>query len=96
MPTMSDLGGSQRHQESLKNDEILKNGVSELLSKIEILTDKLDKYETRNSEQLRKLLLMVSELYQQGRINDDTFNRLDEFLHDWLDKSTGEDNQTSQ
>jgi len=93
---MSDLGGSQRHQESLKNDEILKNGVSELLSKIEILTDKLDKYETRNSEQLRKLLLMVSELYQQGRINDDTFNRLDEFLHDWLDKSTGEDNQTSQ
>ena len=33
MPTMSDLGAGQRHQESLKNDEILKNGVSELLSK---------------------------------------------------------------
>ncbi len=87
MPSMSDLGGAKRHQESLENDEILKHGLTELLSKIEVLTDKLDKYETRNSEHLRKLLLMVSELFQQGKINDDTFNRLDEFLHDWLDES---------
>jgi len=87
MPTMSDLGANQRHQESLKNDEILKSGLSELLSKIENLTEKLDQYETRNSEYLRKLMVMVSELYQQGKINDDTFNRLDQFLHDWLDES---------
>ena len=37
MPTMTDRGGHQRHQESLKNDEILKHGLSELVSKIEIL-----------------------------------------------------------
>ncbi|MBS3925133.1 MAG: hypothetical protein KGZ34_00345 [Nitrosarchaeum sp.] len=87
MPTFSDFDANKRHEESLQNDKILKDGLAELLSKIQDLTDKLDKYETRNSEYLRKLLLMVSELFQQGKINIDTFNRLDEFLHDWLDES---------
>jgi len=87
MPMVTEDGVRQGQKESLQNDEILKRGLTDLLAKMDDLSNKLEKYETRNSEQLRKLLLMVSELYQQGKINDDTFNRLDDFLHDWLDES---------
>ena len=34
---------------------------------------------------LTKLVAMISRMYQEGEINKDTYNRLDQFLHDWLD-----------
>jgi len=41
---------------------------------------------------LTELATMISKMYQDGDINKDTFNRLDEFLHEWLN-SEFEDNK---
>jgi len=75
--------GATPQEVALMLNEVATN----LERKIDSLSDKLEKYETSNSANLRKLTLLISELYQQGKINEDTFNRLDEFLHDWLDST---------
>ena len=75
--------GATPQEVALMLNEVATN----LERKIESLSQKLEKYETSNSENLRKLTVLISELYQQGKINEDTFNRLDEFLHDWLDST---------
>ena len=55
---------------------------SELILKIvQELKNKLEKQHVMST----KLVAMVSKMYQDGEINKDTYNRLDQFLHDWLD-----------
>ena len=49
---------------------------------------KLDQLIEENKEIrgiIYKVASTVSKMYEDGEINKDTFNRLDEFLHDWLD-----------
>lgn len=64
-------------KQALKSEE----KISRILESILGLHSKLDKQHLM----LTKLAIMISKMYQDGDINKDTFNRLDEFLHDWLD-----------
>ncbi|PJC49755.1 MAG: hypothetical protein CO032_08290 [Nitrosopumilales archaeon CG_4_9_14_0_2_um_filter_34_16] len=69
-------------KQALKSEE----KISKILENILELHSKLDKQHLM----LTKLVSMISKMYQDGEINKDTFNRLDEFLHDWLDSEFDE------
>jgi len=56
---------------------------SHVLIAIKELGEKIE----ANNQNLNKLISMISKMYQENEINKDTFNRLDQFLHDWLDSS---------
>ena len=60
-------------KEEDKSEKILKI-VQELQNKLE-----------KQHLMLTKLVAMTSKMYQEGEMNKDTYNRLDQFLHDWLD-----------
>lgn len=49
-------------------------GINELKAKSE-----------RQNEMIMKIVAMISKMYQDGEINKDTFNKLDEFLKPYFD-----------
>ncbi|MCH7562011.1 MAG: hypothetical protein IIC67_11740 [Thaumarchaeota archaeon] len=54
----------------------IRQGISELNKKIEEQNEKFD-----------KIISFVSKMYQDGEINKDTFNKLDDFLKPYHDNS---------
>lgn len=64
-------------KQALKNER----KTDDILKLVTDLHSKLDKQHLM----LSKLISMISKMYQDDEINKDTYNRLDEFLHDWLD-----------
>lgn len=63
----------------------------EKMDKILEIVENLKNMIEKQNDVLRNTSSLISKLYQDGEINKDTFNRLDEFLHDWLDSSFGKD-----
>ena len=64
----------------------------EKIDKILVVVENLKSMIEKQNDTLRNTASLVSKLHQDGEINKDTFNRLDEFLHEWLDPSFGKDN----
>lgn len=63
--------------------EITNPQVQEILKILKDLQEKLD----RQGKVLTKIAVYVSKLYQDGEINKETFNKLDEFLKPYYDDS---------
>ena len=60
---------------------MLKEVGTNLENKLEKILEQLEKQENT----MRKISLLVSELHQDGKINDDTFNKLDQFLKEYYE-----------
>jgi len=60
-----------------------KEKIDKILEVVKNLKSVIEKQNTA----LNSIISFISKLYQDGEMNKDTFNRLDEFLHDWLDSS---------
>lgn len=82
-------------QSYLKNENYNSLGISSSAELVTYSVRKLldeGKSDKNNSvEYIRTRLsvmeVMISEMYEDSIINRDTFNRFDEFLHDWSDES---------
>jgi len=59
------------------------NETREILSIVKDMQRKLD----RQNEVHMKMAILVSELYLEGELNQDTFNKLDEFLKEYYNNS---------
>jgi len=58
-----------------KNVEVkILEGINELKGKLDL-----------QNEMISKLVAMISKMYEDGEINKDTFNKLDEFLKPYYD-----------
>lgn len=57
---------------------------------IELLEELKTKIDTQNNL-LRKIASTISKMYQDGEINKDTFNKLDDFLKPYYDKPYQQD-----
>jgi len=59
------------------------NETRKILSIVKDMQKKLDHQDKVHM----KIALLVSELYLEGKLNQDTFNKLDEFLKEYYDTS---------
>lgn len=72
--------GSVPEIEKLIEDLRGENTLQEILTGLSELKVKMDKQQ----ESINKLISFISKLHQDGEINKDTFNKLDEFLKESL------------
>lgn len=63
-------------QEITKDDKLL-----QILASLNKMKEKLD----QQDKQINKLISLISKMYQDGEINKDTFNKLDQFLKPYYD-----------
>lgn len=61
----------------------------EIKQKLDLLIEENQKIK----ETLIKVAALISKMYDDEQINKDTFNRLDEMLHDYLDSSINIDEE---
>ncbi|WP_428326674.1 hypothetical protein [Nitrosopumilus sp.] len=60
-----------------------KEAISEILEIVKSTQTKLDE----QSKLLTKIAMFVSKLYHDGKLNQETFDKLDEFLKEYYDDS---------
>lgn len=67
-------------------ESVTKTQMEQILNeKLKPLEEKIDKFIEREVQFKINLLSVVSKMYQDGEMNKDTFNKLDEFLKEYHD-----------
>gem|GEM_PF-3843881 len=65
--------------------KIAQEGKENKIEKILEIVKKLETQLNRQQEQFNKLISLISKMYEDGEINKDTLNKLDEFLKPYID-----------
>ena len=68
-----------------KAEEIAKTDKENKIEQILEIVKRLETKLNRQNEFLNKIVTLVSKMFQDGEINKDTFNKLDEFLKPYYD-----------
>jgi len=77
----SDIRDLLESMKAESSQKATQSDLTQIKQSLETIIKKLD----RHDQNLNKLISMISKMHQDGELNKDTFNRLDQFLHDWLD-----------
>ncbi len=87
MPTMSEIGQNQKMNEIislLKTTQTETNQQQTIEKILEIVQDLQQKLDIQN-KLITKMVAVISKMYQDGELNKDTFNKLDDFLKTYYD-----------
>lgn len=87
MPSMSEIGQNQKMNEIislLKTTQTETNQQQTIEKILEIVQDLQQKLDIQN-KLITKMVAVISKMYQDGELNKDTFNKLDDFLKTYYD-----------